>query len=225
MKNLLIVLFMALGTAMHAQTPNTISVTGEGKVMVKPDEAVLSIGVETNDNDAKEAKNQNDAVMAKMIAFLKKSGINAKDYKTERVNLYQRQDYQSKKKYYQASQSIQIQIKDLDKYETIMAGLIDAGANQINGIQFKSSEVEKYEAEARKKAVQNAKQKANDYAQALGQQVGKAISVFENNTQTILPRVYQMKTAAYAEDASAMETVAEGEIEISANINIAFELK
>lgn len=225
MKNLLIVLFMAFGTAMHAQTPNTISVAGEGKVMVKPDEAVLSIGVETNDSDAKVAKTKNDEVMAKMIAFLKKSGINAKDYKTERVNLYQRQDYQSKKKYYQASQSIQVQIKDLDKYETIMAGLIEAGANQINGIQFKSSEVEKYEAEARKKAVQNAKQKANDYAQALGQQVGKAISVFENSAQTILPRVYQMKAADYAETASAMETVAEGEIEISANINIAFELK
>lgn len=228
MKNLVIVLFMAIATTMGAQNQlqNTISVGGEGKVMVKPDEAALSIGVETNNPDAKVAKSENDAIMAKMIAFLKKSGIDTKDYKTERVNLYQRQDYQTKEKYYQAGQSIQIQIKDLSKYETIMAGLIDAGANQINGVQFKSSEIEKYESEARKKAVQNAQKKAADYAQALGQNVGTAIVVSENSTQAVFPRVYQMKAAAYAESASAAdETLAEGEIEITANINITFQLK
>src|SRR5690606_40766899 len=106
MKNLVIVLFMAIATTMGAQNQlqNTISVGGEGKVMVKPDEAALSIGVETNNPDAKVAKSENDAIMAKMIAFLKKSGIDAKDYKTERVNLYQRQDYQTKEKYYQRSE-------------------------------------------------------------------------------------------------------------------------
>lgn len=227
MKKLLIVLFMAIGTTMSAQNQpqNTISVGGEGKVMVKPDEALLSIGVETNNPDAKVAKSENDAVMAKMIDFLKKSGIDAKDYKTERVNLYQRQDYESKEKYYQAGQTIQIQIKDLSKYETIMAGMIDAGANQINGIQFKSSQMEKYESEARKKAVQNAQKKAQDYAQALGQNVGTAIVVSENGAQAVFPRMYQMKAAAYAESDTAAQTLAEGEIEITANINITFQLK
>ena len=227
MKNVLIVLFMAIGTTMSAQNQlqNTISVSGEGKVMVKPDEAVLSIGVETNNPDAKVAKSENDAVMAKMIDFLKKSGMDAKDYKTERVNLYQRQDYESKEKYYQAGQTIQIQIKDLTKYETIMAGLIDAGANQINGVQFKSSQMEKYESDARKKAVQNAQKKAQDYAEALGQNVGTAIVVSENSTQSVFPRVYQMKAAAYAESDSVAQTLAEGEIEITANINITFQLK
>ncbi|HLV46483.1 MAG TPA: SIMPL domain-containing protein [Flavobacterium sp.] len=227
MKKLLIVLFMAIGTTMSAQNQpqNTISVGGEGKVMVKPDEALLSIGVETNNPDAKVAKSENDAVMAKMIDFLKKSGIDAKDYKTERVNLYQRQDYESKEKYYQAGQTIQVHIKDLSKYETIMAGMIDAGANQINGIQFKSSQMEKYESEARKKAVQNAQKKAQDYAQALGQNVGTAIVVSENGAQAVFPRMYQMKAAAYAESDTAAQTLAEGEIEITANVNITFQLK
>ena len=227
MKNLFIVLFMSIGTLMSAQNqlPNTISVGGEGKVMVKPDEAVLYIGVETNNEDAKIAKTQNDAVMAKMIDFLKKSGVNAKDYKTEQVSLYQRQDYQTKEKYFQASQSIQIQITDLTKYESLMAGLIEAGANKINSVQFRSSEVEKYESEARKKAVENAQKKAKDYAETLGQNVGKALMVYENNTQTIFPRVGQMKAMAYAESDTATQTLAEGEIEITAHVNISFELK
>lgn len=227
MKNLFIVLFMSIGTLMSAQNqlPNTISVGGEGKVMVKPDEAVLYIGVETNNEDAKIAKTQNDAVMAKMIDFLKKSGVNAKDYKTEQVSLYQRQDYQTKEKYFQASQSIQIQITDLTKYESLMAGLIEAGANKINSVQFRSSEVEKYESEARKKAVENARKKAKDYAETLGQNVGKALMVYENNTQTIFPRVGQMKAMAYAESDTATQTLAEGEIEITAHVNISFELK
>lgn len=227
MKNLFIVLFMSIGTLMSAQNqlPNTISVGGEGKVMVKPDEAVLYIGVETNNEDSKIAKTQNDAVMAKMIDFLKKSGVNSKDYKTEQVSLYQRQDYQTKEKYFQASQSIQIQITDLTKYESLMAGLIEAGANKINSVQFRSSEVEKYESEARKKAVENAQKKAKDYAETLGQNVGKALMVFENNTQTIFPRVGQMKAMAYAESDTATQTLAEGEIEITAHVNISFELK
>lgn len=227
MKNLFIVLFMSIGTLMSAQNqlPNTISVGGEGKVMVKPDEAVLYIGVETNNEDSKIAKTQNDAVMAKMIDFLKKSGVNSKDYKTEQVSLYQRQDYQTKEKYFQASQSIQIQITDLTKYESLMAGLIEAGANKINSVQFRSSEVEKYESEARKKAVENAQKKAKDYAETLGQNVGKALMVYENNTQTIFPRVGQMKAMAYAESDTATQTLAEGEIEITAHVNISFELK
>lgn len=227
MKNLFIVLFMSIGALMSAQNqlPNTISVGGEGKVMVKPDEAVLYIGVETNNEDSKIAKTQNDAVMAKMIDFLKKSGVNAKDYKTEQVSLYQRQDYQTKEKYFQASQSIQIQITDLTKYESLMAGLIEAGANKINSVQFRSSEVEKYESEARKKAVENAQKKAKDYAETLGQNVGKALMVYENNTQTIFPRVGQMKAMAYAESDTATQTLAEGEIEITAHVNISFELK
>lgn len=227
MKNLFIVLFMSIGTLMSAQNqlPNTISVGGEGKVMVKPDEAVLYIGVETNNEDSKIAKTQNDAVMAKMIDFLKKSGVNAKDYKTEQVSLYQRQDYQTKEKYFQASQSIQIQITDLTKYESLMAGLIEAGANKINSVQFRSSEVEKYESEARKKAVENAQKKAKDYAETLGQNVGKALMVYENSTQTIFPRVGQMKAMAYAESDTATQTLAEGEIEITAHVNISFELK
>ena len=227
MKNLFIVLFMSIGTLMSAQNqlPNTISVGGEGKVMVKPDEAVLYIGVETNNEDSKIAKTQNDAVMAKMIDFLKKSGVNSKDYKTEQVSLYQRQDYQTKEKYFQASQSIQIQITDLTKYESLMAGLIEAGANKINSVQFRSSEVEKYESEARKKAVENAQKKAKDYAETLGQNVGKALMVYENNTQTIFPRVGQMKAMAYAESDTATQTLAEGEIEITAHVNISFEFK
>lgn len=227
MKNLFIVLFMSIGTLMSAQNqlPNTISVGGEGKVMVKPDEAVLYIGVETNNEDSKIAKTQNDAVMAKMIDFLKKSGVNSKDYKTEQVSLYQRQDYQTKEKYFQASQSIQIQITELTKYESLMAGLIEAGANKINSVQFRSSEVEKYESEARKKAVENARKKAKDYAETLGQNVGKALMVYENNTQTIFPRVGQMKAMAYAESDTATQTLAEGEIEITAHVNISFELK
>lgn len=227
MKNLFIVLFMSIGTLMSAQNqlPNTISVGGEGKVMVKPDEAVLYIGVETNNEDSKIAKTQNDAVMAKMIDFLKKSGVNSKDYKTEQVSLYQRQDYQTKEKYFQASQSIQIQITDLTKYESLMAGLIEAGANKINSVQFRSSEVEKYESEARKKAVENAQKKAKDYAETLGQNVGKALMVYENSTQTIFPRVGQMKAMAYAESDTATQTLAEGEIEITAHVNISFELK
>ncbi|WP_430613252.1 SIMPL domain-containing protein [Flavobacterium sp. JP2137] len=216
---------------MNAQNPTAmqtpqISVSGVGKVSIKPDQATITIGTENRGSEAVAVKKENDVAIANIIKYLKKMKIAEKDYQTQRVNLYKNRDYETKQDYFQANQTITIQLKDLANYEELMLGLIQAGANQIQGVEFKSSKEADYQTEARTKAVANAKKKATDYANALGQKVGKAIFVSDESVSySPRPVMYAAKAGMSADMESLDQTLAIGEIEVSANVSINFNLE
>lgn len=203
-----------------------INVSGEGKVKVTPDEATVTVGVTNTGADAATVKKENDKAAEAIIKYLKGSSIAAKDYQTKNVYLHRNYDYNKKKYSFTASQTIVINLRDLSKYDAIMMGLVDAGANDIQGVEFKTSKLAQYESEARTKAVQQARAKANDYASALGQKAGKALVVSDSG-QTYYPVAMQTKNYAMAEMAAdaPRETLAVGEIEVIANVTISFSLE
>jgi uncharacterized protein YggE len=136
-------------------------------------------------------------------------------------------DYNKKKYTFTANQTIVIHLRDLSKYDAMMMGLVDAGANDIQGVEFRTSKLEQYESEARTKAVQQARAKANDYAAALGQKAGKAL-VVSDNSQTYYPIMRNQMAMVKAESMDAgmpRETLAVGEIEVTANVTISFALE
>ncbi|MGV3459272.1 MAG: SIMPL domain-containing protein [Flavobacterium sp.] len=228
MKKIALVLFVIASAVANAQVtekmPAQINVTGEGKVKVMPDQAIITVGVENVGNNAAEVKKKNDTAIDAVIKFLKSSGLPATDYQTRRVNLGRNYDYDKKKYNFTASQTIVITLKDLAKYDSLMMGLTDAGVNTINGVEFRTSKQAQYETEARTKAVQAARGKAGDYAAALGQKAGKALMVTDN-TQTYYPVANMARyDMAMEKMDSPRETLAVGEIEITANVNISFQL-
>lgn len=214
----------------HAQTVDgkavpQIAVSGEGKIKVTPDQAVITVGTENTGNDAADVKTKNDVTIDAVVKYIKKMKIAATDYQTQRVSLYKSYDYQKKKNTYTASQNIIITLKDLSKYDELIMGLVDSGVNVIHGVDFKSSKVTEYESQARIKAVQNAKAKAADYASALNQKVGKALLV-SDNSMTNYPRPIYAAMKMDAESAApARETLAIGEIEVIANVTISFAIE
>lgn len=224
-KIFVIAVTMLMTTFSNAQEMKTVPqvvVSGEGKIKVTPDQAIISVGVENTGNDAAEVKKKNDVAMDAIIKYLKKIKLPASDYQTKQVSLFKNYDYDKKKHYYQASQTISITLKDLSKYDAIMMGIVDAGANTIHGVEFKTSKLAQYESEARVKAVQNAKAKALDYAGALNQKVGKTLLVTDNSA-TYYPRHVAMKVESDA--GMPRETLAVGEIEVTANVTINFALE
>jgi uncharacterized protein YggE len=228
MKKIALLVLVFVGTLANAQVQQNpqpqINVSGEGKILVAPDQADISIGVTNTGADANEVKKTNDAAIDAVIKFLKSQKLPQADYQTQRVNLNKNYDYTKKKYSYVASQTIVIHLKDLAKYDALMMGLTDAGVNTINGVAFKTSKQEQYESEARVKAVANALKKATDYTTALGQKLGKAILVTDN-TQTFYPQpVMRMAAMKNESDAMPNETLAIGEIEITANVNISYAL-
>ncbi|WP_264522188.1 SIMPL domain-containing protein [Flavobacterium sp. N1994] len=231
MKSTVLILVTLFGlTALAQEQKNQvpqISVTGEGKVKVIPDQALINVGFQNSGKDAKEVKSLNDEVVDKVIKFLKKAGIPATDFKTNNVSLNKSYDYEKKKYNFQANQSLTITLKDLSKYDDIMMGLNDAGVNSIQGVEFKSSKMADYEKEARKNAVLNAKQKATDYVSVLGQKVGKALLITDNSQSYTPQPMYKgnMMMAMAADGATPRETLAVGELEINTNVSVTFALE
>ena len=221
---LLAVLVTTLGSAQEMRQIPQISVTGEGKVKAVPDQATISVSVETKGNNATEVKKQNDKAVERVIQFIKKSNLPKEDVQTQRVALNPVYDWEKKKYNYNAIQTIEIFLRDLDKYDVLMEGLTESGINRINKVEFQSSKLEQHRSEARKLAMQEAKRKADDYVSVLGQKVGKA-HMINDNTQVYYPQPMYMSMKAEAADAAApRETLAIGTIEITSNVGVSFVL-
>lgn len=211
--------------AQQSKEVPVVNVTGEGVVNVEPDEVLIKSRIEHEGSSAAEVKKQNDAVVDKVISYLKSQGVEEKDIQTDYVNLNKRYDYNDKTYSFVANQAISITLHDIKDYEKIMKGLLENGLNRIDGIQFKSSEMEKYEKEARKLAVLDAQSRAKELAEPLGQEIGKAISISEMDYNNFQP-VYRMDEAVEMSAAKgSQQTIAPGELEIKIKVSVGFELK
>jgi uncharacterized protein len=219
------IVFMANSYSQEQKQVPMINVSGEGKVKVAPDQASISISIETKGTKAEEVKRENDKKMEGILKFIKKSNIATEDFQTQRISLNPNYDYEKKKYSYIATQTLQILLKDLSKYDTLMEGLVNEGINRIDNVEFKSSKMTQLQSDARKLAMKEAKVKAEDYVSVLGQKVGKAILISDNSQIFVpQPRMYAMKSMAM-DEAAPRETLAIGEIEITANVSVNFILE
>lgn len=206
--------------------PAQVCVSGEGKIKTRPDQAIINIAIETKGAKAADVKKENDAATDKVLQFIKTMKIPSEEVLTQNVSLNTNYDYEKKKHNYVATQSISIQLKDLSKYAELSAGLVDAGVNRIDNVEFKSSKIKALQSEARKLAVIDAKGKANDYVTALGQKMGKAILITDNSQANYPMPMYKNMTAMSMADGAQgqAETIAIGEIEVIANVSVCFAL-
>lgn len=200
-----------------------VTVIGEGMVKVTPDQVLIKSRMEHQGDDAQQVKKQNDAAVDRVIKYLKSQDVKEEHIKTDYVNLTRNYNYNDKTYSYVANQAISIHLDDIKNYETIMAGLLKAGLNRIDGVQFKSSQMEQHKAQARINAVQNAKMKAGEYAQAIDQSIGKAVSISEIETHSV-PPMYRMEMMKVSSDMEEQQTIAPGEMEVNARVTVSFSL-
>lgn len=226
MKTLISVIILTITFSMSAQNhvQPTVDVTGKGIVNVVPDEATINVRVENSGTDVSEVKRQNDATINNVFAFLKKMKIEDKYVKSEYVRLSKNYEYNTKTYKYNANQSISIQLKDLSRYEEIMNGLLQTGINRIDGVSFSSSKQEELESEARKKAIENAKLKATEYAGVLNQTIGAAVRISEFQMNNNSPQPMYKMMAMDSGSSESQQTISPGEMEINVTVNVSFIL-
>ncbi len=219
-------LWMTISYSQEQKQIPMINVSGEGKVKVTPDQAAIMVSIETKGTKAAEVKEENDKKMDAILKSIKKATIAKEHFQTLRVSLNPNYDYEKKKHNYVATQSLQILLKDLSKYDELMEDLVNEGINRIDNVEFKSSKITQLQSDARKLAVKEAKAKAEDFVSVLGQKVGKAILISDNSqTYNPQPRMYAMKAMAMDGVEAPRETLAVGEIEITANVSVSFILE
>ena len=175
---------------------NTISVEGKGEVKALANIAQVYFSVNQTAKTAAEAQKKAAVISNQSLEYLRSVGVAEKDIKTENYTLYPKYEYREERIIcvtfpcpqppgksvlvgYEASQSIRVKIKELDKTGEILEGLGKFAVSNLNGPNFSIEDKELLEAEARGKAIKDAKGKATKLAKELGVRLGKIVSFNE----------------------------------------------
>jgi len=210
-----------------ATTTNTVSFNGEGKVLAKPDVAVIDFSIITEASTSKAAQDTNSKKSQKVIDFLKKQNIEDKDIKTISYNIYPLYSYPRneapKIEGYHVDQTVRVKVKNLDNVSSILDGIVAAGADRISNLSFEIDEPEKLKAEARVKAIDDAKKKANELEGQIGIKLGKIVNFSENvgNWPVVLRSVALEEKGI----GGGGPSVPSGENEITVNVTITYQIK
>ncbi len=227
-----IVGFLILKTVYNFATlpqnyPQEITVSGEGKVFVKPDVALVLFGVKTESQKSVDAVNQNNEKMNAVIKAIKDLGVDEKDIKTSAYNLYPVYDYIETGrvfKGYSLDQQISVKIRDFNKISDILDKATSGGINTIGDLQFTVDDLEKAKSEAREKAIKQAKEKALVLINQAGLRIVKLINVSEGYGP--LPQPYMMGGGINTlEKASIAPDIQPGQSEINTTITLTYRVR
>ncbi len=204
------------------------SVSGEGKAIVKPDIALVNVGIEANGATVKETQNQINTVINKVSTALKGLGIAEKDIKTVNYSINPNYDWGSGRQRiigYHANTTLEVKVRDIDKANEVIDSATASGANQIGNITFDVEDKTKAEAEARQQAVDEAKKKAGEIAKASGLKLGKIINYSEGSSGLPVPMVRESMKLGLGGGAAPTTDIQPGSSEIRIVVNLSYQLE
>ena len=211
-----------------------ISVSGEGRVAVAPDVAVLRLGVEADASTVAEASAKAATAMDGIMASLKRNGVAEKDIRTQNFNITQLTRYDDKQQRqivlgYRVSNQVSAQLRDLSKVGAAIDDAAKAGGDltRVQGISFQVSNPTAAVTQARDQALKDALGKAQQIAKALNAKVGKPISVSESGGAVpLIEKSFDMRSGAAAPAFAAPPTpISPGESEVRTSVYIVFAIE
>lgn len=197
-----------------------IVVQGTGRVRVKPDQATITAGVQTRATTAQEAQAQNNATMQKVVDAIKAAGVPAENIQTTGVSLYPIIEQGQVVTGYNATNNVSVVVDQLDKVGAVLDGATKAGANVEGSVRFGLKDDSAAKNAALQAAAADAKAKANALASALGLKISSIESVSEGAVS--VPIVIGPKYVAAAASAAPSVPVEAGQMDVSAQVTIAF---
>ncbi|MEE9270434.1 MAG: SIMPL domain-containing protein [Candidatus Krumholzibacteria bacterium] len=158
----------------------TISVDGHAEVRVVPDQVILTVGIETFDADLATAKRDNDERVNALFSVAESVGIASKDVRTEFLNIqphYKDRHDRGNFLRYVVRKTVVVTLRDISEFETLLSRFLESGVNYVHGVEFRTTELQKYRDEAEALAIAAAKDRAKAVAEKLGQNLGKVRSI------------------------------------------------
>jgi uncharacterized protein YggE len=161
--------------------PRQVTVVGSGEVKGVPDTLTADVSIESVAPDVTTAMNQTNDRQKAVLAALSSGGIDAKDISTTQVSLQPQYGENSTITGYRASNSIQVKIRKLDSASQVLAKIVSAGgdATRLDSVSYSIEDDSKLVSDARARAFNDAKDRAQQYAQLSGLSLGKIISISE----------------------------------------------
>jgi uncharacterized protein YggE len=206
-----------------------LDVTATGKTTRTPDLATIDAGVVTQSATAAAALSDNSARMAKVLAALKKAGVESRDIATSTVRLNPQYRYADNQPPaitgYQATNTVTVRFHDIAKSGGILDALVAEGANQISGPNLSLENPDAALDEARTDAVTRARARAELYAKAAGMSVSRIISIDENGENAGSPPPRPVMYARVAAAPQADTAIEPGTTDVTVRLSVRFLLK
>ena len=218
---------------------NTITVSGTGDVFAVPDTGTFSVTVQEQAKDVATAQAAATKKSNDIVAYLKSAGVDEKDVKTTDYNVNPQYDYVSGVcvqggvcrpgkqvlNGYQVTQTLEVKVRDTKKAGDLLSGVGGKGASQVSGLSFTTDDPDALQAEARSKAIADAKTKADELAKELGVKIVRVVGFNEDGGGR---PIYYAKTMAMDSamgSAPAAPEIPVGQNKITSNVSVTYEIR
>ena len=211
------------GAAEFAAT--TLNLSAGAEVRVRPDLAVVDLGVQAEGASAAIAFAAARSRMTAIASTLHGRGVADEDVQTAELNLqaqYADGDGHGPRRLtgYEASNTLSVRLHDLGRVGAVVDALVASGANTVNGISFQLADPAAAEDEARRRAVKALQAKAELYAQATGYRLQRLVSLSDGGGYAQAPHAVFARRAM----AQSVTPIAAGELTVSASVSAQYEL-
>lgn len=211
-----------------------ITVTGQAEMMVVPDEVAFSLSVVSMEKELPAAQEKNDQIVKTLLALARQYQVPANKVQTGYISVSQRfTDEEVTKKPpvflgYTVTKNVGIVLQDVSKAEALLADIFKSGVSSIQGVSFRTSKLRQYKDQARAMAIKAAQEKAVALTKEIGQSIGKAYTITEEAPNTYAysqNRSNNFMLDGVSASPSEGSTLALGQISITAQVTVSFELK
>jgi uncharacterized protein len=217
------------------QIINTITVSGKGEVIVKPDIATVSFGVTAENIDVAKAQTESAKKINNVMDLLKEKGVDEKDIKTTNYNIYPRYNYIQATTYYPytgkqvlagyvVSQTVEVKIRDISKAGEILSSVGVLGVTDVSGLSFKIDKQDEVKDQARDLAIEDAKAQAKVLAKGLGVKLVRITSFSDNENYPMYYGLESSKVMGMGGDSMVAPSVPVGENTVTSNVVITYEI-
>jgi hypothetical protein len=217
-------------TSPSAMATRTINVNGFGQVYITPDVAYVNIGVQNQGDSVTTVLDDNTAQAQGIRTALAALGVADQDIQTSGFNVYPNNTYDNTNgqitgTYYVANNTVYVTVRDLSKLGKILNATVKSGANTINSITFSVLDQSKALEQARQLAVEDAQSQAQQLVDLTGAKLGPVQYISISSSNVPIP-IYEGKGGGgYAAANTSSVPVSSGQMTISVNVNITYEIK
>jgi uncharacterized protein YggE len=205
----------------------SITVTGTGSVTLDPDIAHISIGVQTQNEDAGAAVNENNTSSQEILDTLADFGIADSDVRTTDFSIWPQQEYNEdgtvRRTVYMVQNTVNVTVRDLDQLGDLLDAVVTSGANNIYGITFDVADRSAAEAEALEAAVADADTQANILAASAQVERGDVLSMSTSQVPSPYLPFYGAGGGGAAMEAAAAP-ITPGQLEIQATVLVVYQI-
>jgi hypothetical protein len=221
------------------ETQHTISVEGSSEVLATPDVATFTFSVEEERETVGAAQDIATEKGNAAIEYLQENGVEEKDIKTTNYSVQPQYDFirgecredgycppgQRQLRGFEVRQTVEVKVRDTQDAGTLLSGLGEIGVSRVSGLNFTVDDDESLKQQARERAIEDAKEKAQRLAEDLDVQLKRIVNFRESRDVPMYARDAAMGMGGDAMEEGAAPNLPTGENTITSNVQITYEIR